>query len=214
MIISLENFIPLPLTGISREESGFWESGGVVLESPGSYLLTAPSGKGKTSLLSMICGVRKDYRGSILIDGTDIRQYGPMDWSEIRKRKISCIYQGLELFDELTALENIQLKNGILGYKTRDEIREMAQALEMDNFLERETGKLSFGQRQRIAIIRALCQPFGFLLADEIFSHLDKKLEKLTFSLISRECAKNRSGLLLTSLHPLGKFNFDKHFIL
>ena len=214
MIISLENFIPLPLTGISREKSGFWESGGVVLESPGSYLLTAPSGKGKTSLLSMICGVRNDYRGSILIDGSDIRLLNPLEWSEIRKRRISCIYQGLELFDELTALENIQLKNRILDFKTEHEILEMAQSLEMENFLERQTGKLSFGQRQRIAIIRSLCQPFEFLLADEIFSHLDKKLEGLTFSLISRECIKNRAGLLLTSLHPLGEFHFENHFIL
>jgi putative ABC transport system ATP-binding protein len=212
MILSLEKFYPLPLKG-SRLNSGyFWGSEEIRFESPGKFLVTGSSGRGKTSLLSMLYGIRKDYDGRIFIDGTDIRQLRPEDWSGIRKRKISCIFQGLELFDDLTAIENIRLKNGILSLKTEDEILSMAAFLEIDDHLDRMTGKLSFGQKQRVAIIRSLCQPFEFLLADEIFSHLDKKLEKLAFELVICECEKNRAGLLLTSLYPLEEFVFTKSY--
>ncbi len=210
MIISLENLVPIPLIDIIHGNPGFWEKGKTEFESPKSYLLIAPSGKGKTSLLSIIFGIRKDYKGDISLDGINIKENDLPGWVEIRKRKISYIFQGLELFDELTAMENIQLKNRILGYKTVSEITELARSLEMEPFLEKETGKLSFGQRQRIAIIRALCQPFEFLLADEIFSHLDKKIEKQSFELIRDECEKNNAGLLLTSLHSLDEYNFDQ----
>jgi len=211
MIITLRNFIPMPLTGSPNALSSFWGSESIEFRSGLSYLVTAPSGKGKTSLVSMIFGMRKDYQGSILIDGTDCKMLSLAEWSEIRKRKISFIFQGLELFDELTALENIRIKNRLLDYKTESEIRKMAESLEMDTFLDRETGKLSFGQRQRVAVIRSLCQPFDFLFADEIFSHLEKKLEKMTFGMIRAECGMNKAGLIMTSLHPLEEFTFDIH---
>jgi putative ABC transport system ATP-binding protein len=212
MILSLEKFTPLPLKGSRLNSNDFWGSEEIRFESPGKYLVTGSSGKGKTSLLSMLYGIRKDYDGRIFIDGADIRQFGPEDWSGIRKSRISCIFQGLELFDELTAIENIRLKNGILSQKSDDEIHSMAAYLEIDDHLDRLTSKLSFGQKQRVAIIRALCQPFEFLLADEIFSHLDKKLEKLALELVVSECEKNRAGLLLTSLHPLEEYEFSKSY--
>jgi ABC-type lipoprotein export system ATPase subunit len=214
MQITLRNFIPQPLVETSHTDSDIWEKDEIVFNSNSTYLITAPSGKGKTSLISMIYGIRKDYIGKITIDGTDISLFNLIEWSEFRKKKISCIFQGLELFDELTALENIQLKNRILDYNSGFEIMEMARVLEMDTYLNRAAGKLSFGQRQRIAIIRALCQPFEFLLADEIFSHLDKKLEKLSYDLIMHESRKNKAGMLLTSLHPIEEYSFDIHFMI
>ena len=214
MQITLRNFIPHPLVETSHTDSDIWEKEEIVFNSNSTYLVTAPSGKGKTSLISMIYGIRKDYNGKITLDGADISLFNLFEWSEFRKKKISCIFQGLELFDEMTALENIQLKNRILDYKAGFEIMEMARVLEMDTYLTRAAGKLSFGQRQRIAIIRALCQPFEFLLADEIFSHLDKKLEKLSYDLILQESRKNKAGMLLTSLHPLEEYTFDIHFMI
>ena len=62
---------------------------------------------------------------------------------------------------------------------------------------------LSYGQRQRIAVIRALCQPFDFLLLDEPFSHLDDVNQQLLIDLVTEEAAKNKAGIIFTSLHEI-----------
>lgn len=123
------------------------------------------------------------------------------EWSLIRKSNLSFIFQGLELFDELTALENIRLKNELTAYQSNDRILEMARVLGIEHFLPRKAGILSFGQQQRVAIIRALCQPFDFLLADECFSHMDRANSLTAYQLIRQECEARSAGLILTSLN-------------
>ncbi len=88
--------------------------------------MEAPSGRGKTSLLAIIYGLRKDYQGKVFIDESDISTFSDSDWSAMRKKKLSFIFQGLELFDELSAIDNIRLKNSITRHKTEAEIQEMA----------------------------------------------------------------------------------------
>lgn len=72
-------------------------------------------------------------------------------------------FQDLRIFTELTALENVQLKNNLTGYKKKKEILAFFEKLGLSDKLNVKTGKLSFGQQQRVAFIRALCQPFDFL---------------------------------------------------
>lgn len=201
MIIRLEYLIPLPLLGQQRGKSEIWEIEGPNFEPGQKYLIEAPSGRGKTSLLSIIYGLRKDYQGRVYIDDSDISGIPEKEWSAIRKKKLSFIFQGLELFDELTALENIHLKNSITAQKTDEQIREMAEKLGIADFLQRKTGILSFGQQQRVAIIRALCQPFEFLLADECFSHMDRQNSRIAYDLILEECKAQDAGLILSSLN-------------
>ncbi len=200
MIIELKGLIPLPLKEIDHNDSDLWEAESIIFK-PGEYIfLFADSGKGKTSLLSIIYGLRKDYQGNVLLDGKDLSAMSLKELSELRKKKISYIFQGLELFDELTALENIMLKNRQTGFKSTEEIQEMAIKLGISNFMHRKAGILSFGQKQRVAIIRALCQPFEFLLADEVFSHLDRNIRENGFDLLREELEKQKAGLLFTSL--------------
>ena len=214
MTIRLEYLIPLPLLGQQRIKSEIWEIEGPIFESGHSYLVEAPSGRGKTSLLSIIYGLRKDYRGKLYIDNTDISTFAEREWSAIRKKKLSFIFQGLELFDELTALENIHLKNSMTGFKTDREIGEMAGKLGIADFLQRKTGILSFGQQQRVAIIRALCQPFEYLLADECFSHMDRQNSRTAYQLILDECKVQNAGLILSSLNSGEEMTGSKKLIL
>jgi ABC-type lipoprotein export system ATPase subunit len=200
MTIRLEHMIPLPLLEQQQSSASIWDADSVIFGQGTRTLVTAPSGKGKTSLLSVIYGIRKDYRGKVCFDDRDISEHTSREWSVIRREKLSFIFQGLELFNELTALDNILLKNNLTGYKSISEIREMAQLLGLEKFLERKAGILSFGQQQRVAIIRALCQPFRFLLADECFSHMDRANSAIAYGLISSECEKQGAGLILTSL--------------
>ena len=71
-------------------------------------------------------------------------------------------------------------------------------------------GQLSFGQRQRIAIIRALCQPFDFLLMDEPISHLDLDNQKTMLSLVEAAASKHGAGLILTSLNGTDFFRYNQ----
>ena len=190
--------------------SGIWEAETVLFEQGSIYIIEAPSGKGKTSLLSVIYGIRKDYVGTVYLDHDDISGLNFRQWSRIRKEKLSYIFQGLELFEDLSALENIELKNSITHYKTSEEIEEMAVRLDIKAFLYRKAGILSFGQQQRVAILRALCQPFEMLLADECFSHIDQENSLNAYKLIREECNSRGAGLILTSLNGTDQMKADR----
>ena len=204
MTIRFENMIPLPMLEQDTSGSEVWEAESLLLEQGKFYVVEAPSGKGKTSLLSVIYGIRTDFRGSVYLDDRSLGSFSLKEWSQIRKKRLSFIFQGLELFDDLTALDNIFLKNRITGYHSSDRIMEMAGLLGIEPFLGRKAGILSFGQQQRVAIIRALCQPFDFLLADECFSHMDRVNSLTAFHLIREECEARDAGLILTSLNETG----------
>ena len=209
MNIALEKLIPLPMIELDTAGSAVWEAEYFLFRQGESYLVEAPSGRGKTSLLSILYGLRKDYRGRVFFDTRPAESFSPGDWSETRKNTISFIFQGLELFDDLTARENIRLKNRITRYKTESEINNMADRLEIGPFLDRKTRILSFGQKQRVAIIRALCQPFRFLLADECFSHIDRKNSYTAFQLIDEQCTKKGAAFILTSLNNMEDFKLE-----
>lgn len=209
MTIRFEKMIPLPMLEQDTSGSGVWEAESLLIEQGKSYVVEAPSGRGKTSLLSIIYGIRTDYQGKVHMDDRDLSSLTLKEWSLARKEKLSFIFQGLELFDELTALDNIRLKNQVTAYYPEDRIMEMAQLLGIEPFLGRKTGILSFGQQQRVAIIRALCQPFNFLLADECFSHMDHENSLTAFNLILEECRARDAGLILTSLNETGLPNAD-----
>jgi len=209
MIIRLDKMIPLPLLEQDITGSEVWGAESILFEQGKTYIIEAPSGRGKTSLLAVIYGIRKDYQGKVYLDQSDIAGYSWKEWSTVRKRKLSFIFQGLELFDNLTALENIQLKNSISNHQSLKRIEEMAEKLEMVDFLQRKAGILSFGQQQRVAIIRALCQPFDYLLADECFSHIDRENSLKAYRVIREECESQGAGLILTSLN--GTELFDAH---
>ena len=209
MTIRLEKLIPLPLLEQGTPGSEVWEREGLVFEQGKHYLVEAPSGKGKTSLLSIIYGLRRDYQGKLMVDEQEVSSFGWKRWSVLRKNHLSFIFQGLELFDNLTAQENIELKNAITGHYSSGQIEEMALELGIQPFLNRKAGILSFGQQQRVAILRALCQPFNFLLADECFSHIDSQNREIAFTLLKRECNKQGASMILTSLNNTEELKMD-----
>lgn len=213
-MISIQNLLPHPLKeqGINPE-SEIWKSD-LEFEKGKNYLVLAPSGKGKSTLLHIIYGLRKDFDGQVLVNSKSIKKYQSDELAEIRQHQLSIVFQDLRLFEQLTALENIQLKSNLKNHKTETEIEAMAKRLGVDNLLKKPCGTLSFGQRQRIAIIRSLCQPFDFLMLDEPFSHLDEDNIKAATQLIQEECDQQNSGLIIVSLGEQFYFNYDKKVVL
>ena len=162
--------------------------------------IQAESGGGKSSLLSFIYGNRNDYSGEILFDGKKIRDFSIPEWCEIRQKEIALLPQEMRLFLELTAIENIKLKNNLTNHKTEEEIDEMLELLGISAKKNSPAGKLSIGQQQRVAIIRTLCQPFDFIFLDEPVSHLDEANNRIVARLIENEAENNNAGIIATSV--------------
>lgn len=164
------------------------------------YSVQARSGGGKTTLCSYLFGVRKDYEGNILFNDTDIKRYDTSQWCAIRREHIAYVPQELDLFDELTAMENVLLKNRLTDYHSEAEIRAMFERLEIDNRMGQLPRAMSVGQKQRVAIIRALCQPFDFILMDEPVSHLDEESNAKCGAMISEQAKRNGGSVVFTSV--------------
>lgn len=164
------------------------------------YLIRAESGKGKSSLCSYLHGNRNDYLGFLSIGGKDARTLSMNDWTKLRRNTISYLPQDMGLFPSLTAMENILVKNRLTGRKSREEIIGMLDAVGMAGLADRPARKLSIGQQQRVALVRALCQPFILLLLDEPVSHLDDNANLAVAGLIDREAAACEATVIVTSV--------------
>jgi putative ABC transport system ATP-binding protein len=164
------------------------------------YLLEADSGKGKSTFCSYIIGYRHDYSGKILFDGEDTSNYKVKALVDMRKFHISHMFQELRLFPELTAMENVEIKNNLTGFKTRQEILGWFEQLGIEDKVDAKIGKMSFGQQQRVALIRALVQPFDFILADEPISHLDDNNSRIMADIMMKEVKRQGAAVIVTSI--------------
>ncbi len=172
----------------------------VTFHRPGIYMIEAGSGAGKSSLCSYIYGNRDDYSGTILFNGRDIRSISARQWCGLRCHHIALLPQEMRLFPELTVLENIEIKNRLTRFKSVGEVSAMLERLGLAGKADEKACHLSIGQQQRVAVIRALCQPFDFLLLDEPVSHLDAGNNALVAGLIAEEAAANDAAVIATSV--------------
>ena len=179
--------------------SGVWLQN-ITLEQGKRYLISAESGTGKSSMCSYIYGYRQDYSGTIAFDGVDIRSLTVAQWCDVRQRHIAYLPQDMRLFGELTALENVNLKNQLTGFKSEKDIERLFEAMGLSDKKESLASKLSIGQQQRVAIIRTLCQPCEFILLDEPVSHLDEENNRLVARLIIEEASRQGAGVIATSV--------------
>lgn len=200
--ININHIIPNPLKDFGFNESEIWDNQ-ITFNKGEYYQIVAHSGVGKSTLINIIYGDRKDYEGTITFDNQDISKLKSKQWNEIRRTQLSYVFQGLHLFEELTLLENIQLKNGLTKHASIEQIKSWIEAVGLSKHLNQKAVHLSYGQRQRIAVIRAFCQPFDFILLDEPFSHLDDINQSLLMDLIEIEAKNNNAGIILTTLQEI-----------
>lgn len=197
--ITLEKTLPRVFVDEQIPPSQVWQQD-VTFTRGASYIIEAPSGTGKSSLCAYIYGNRRDYLGRILFDGHDIRQITPRRWQELRRTELAYLPQELDLFPELTAMQNIELKNSLTGYQTTERIEGWMRALGVEARSSFPVGKMSIGQQQRVAIIRCLCQPFSFLLIDEPVSHLDAANNAAAATIIGQEARRQGAAVIATSV--------------
>lgn len=205
--IILDRVLPRVFAGMDAEapvrDSALWLRT-VELIRPARYLIEAESGTGKSSLISFIYGSRDDYDGSIFFDDVPARTLSVDQWSRMRTDTLALLPQEMRLFPELTVMDNILIKNRLTDYKSGREIEEMLERVELQAKTSAYAGRLSVGQQQRVAIVRALCQPFGFLLLDEPVSHLDARNNAVVAAMIADEAATQSASIISTSVgNPL-----------
>lgn len=197
--IHLQQTLPNVFADRNRIDSELWHHD-LRFERGRHYLVEAASGTGKSSLCSYLYGYRDDYQGLILFDEENIRQFTTNQWTDLRRRHLSLLFQELRIFPELTVLENIRLKNRLTGHKTEKEIKQMIEALGLTDKLHERMLTLSYGQQQRVAFVRALCQPFDFILLDEPISHLDATNARIMTDMLLAEAEKQGAGIITTSI--------------
>jgi putative ABC transport system ATP-binding protein len=185
--------------------SDIYLSDHVVFEKGKKYLVKAHSGHGKSSFLNFVYGSNISYSGTI--DYETGQENEPL--FEFRKNRLSYVFQDFKLFSDLTVFENIQIKNALTNHKTEAEIHQLIERVQLSHKKDTLVRNLSLGQRQRVAILRAICQPFDYILLDEPFSHLDNSNIKILTDILNEELANQQASLILTSLDSEYFFEYD-----
>jgi ABC-type lipoprotein export system ATPase subunit len=207
--IHFKYVIPQVFASREQQDSEIWQQD-VVFEKDRVYLVEADSGKGKSTFCSYIQGYRNDFSGQLLFDDVDVRSLKVKDWVVIRERHISLLFQELRLFPELMAMENVEIKNKLTGFKSRAQIDEWFDMLGISDKRDAKVGRMSFGQQQRVAMIRALVQPFDFILADEPISHLDDSNSDIMGKILMEEAKMQGAGVIITSIGKHMNLDYDK----
>ena len=170
----------------------------------GDYIsIIGRSGCGKTTLLKIIGLLTVPTDGELLIDGKSYSDLWKDELADIRRRNMGFVFQDYLLLEDLSALDNMMLP-GLLekmdGGSSRKRACELAEYLEIDKeLLERYPGELSSGEKQRIAIVRALFNDPPMLLADEPTGNLDENTRKIVEDIFCKlHRTMNKTILLVT----------------
>ena len=119
----------------------------------------------KTTFIHFLYRIRQDFTGSIRLNDALLSSIKENKIAALRQNKLSVIFQDLKLFTELSARENVEIKRLLVpNFCTAEKVLVMAESLGILHIMEQKARLCSFGEQQRIAIIRALVQPFDWLV--------------------------------------------------
>lgn len=210
MRLVLDQVIPIPLREkVNSYNSGVWKQT-LELYKGEHIFIQAPSGTGKTTLIHTLYGLRDDFEGTIYWDSYNIAKTNSENMSNLRANYLSVIFQDMRLFPELTAWENLEVKRRLTDTASEAEVEAWMTRLGIKDKKNSLASTLSYGEQQRVAIIRALLQPFEWLLMDEPFSHLDNANRDKAIDLISEVVKLNSAGMILADLDENEYFPYTR----
>jgi ABC-type lipoprotein export system ATPase subunit len=214
MQLTLKQLVPIPLKEkILVSGSSVWLQH-IGFQQGEQVFIKAPSGTGKTTLIHLLYGLRKDKEGDFSWGDKNDKNISTENWSELRSNDISVIFQDMRLFPELTAWENLEIKRALTNTISKEKAASWMQDLGIAHKKDALAKTLSYGEQQRVAIIRALLQPYKWLLMDEPFSHLDNANILKASQLIQQATKENNAGLLLVDLEDNDYFEYTQKHIL
>jgi ABC-type lipoprotein export system ATPase subunit len=209
MELTIDNLLPVYFPDTRRQTSEVW--GKELHFNAGEMVkIVAPSGSGKTSLMHFLYGLRNDYNGAIRYDKNSIKNFTAEDFATQRKDNVSIVLQDLRLLPEQTVYENLYIKHQLNPYHPVERIKEMTERLGIGSKLNSKCKTCSYGEQQRVAIIRSLLQPFHFLLLDEPFSHLDNNNSMKAMDLMMEEATQRGAAIIFADLERIDFFPFTR----
>ena len=167
----------------------------LTFDKSGFYVIVGMSGAGKSTLLNILGGIEENYQGQVIIDNNEVEK---KDYTNLRKNKIAYIFQEYNLLEGLTVRENMEIALKIANMQWNEEkFVNLMQSLGIKNKIKFLVRELSGGEKQRVAIVRALLKESDIILADEPSGNLDNVNAKEVFE-IFKEVSRNRCVILVT----------------
>jgi molybdate transport system ATP-binding protein len=184
-----------------------------VFDAPITGILGA-SGSGKSTLLALIAGLLKPQQGFIKLNGDTLCDIQSKKWVPPYKRHIGLVFQDGQLLPHLTVRNNLLYGyNNILAAQRRFHLEAIVDLLEIGHLLERRPGNLSGGEKQRVALGRAVLYSPELLLLDEPLSALDERLKQQILPFFLRIYAECKIPMVYVT-HALSELQFltDSYF--
>jgi putative ABC transport system ATP-binding protein len=160
-------------------------------------LITGPSGIGKTTLLSILCGLQQPTAGNIFYNDICLYNLAENKIDEFRGNQLGIVFQNFNLINTFTIKQNLQLANTALDLKDNDHMYDLLQRVGLADKSHVTVSKLSIGEKQRVAIARAFIGKPKWVFCDEPTSSLDDNNTDMIIQLIKEECQKYKSSLIL-----------------
>lgn len=171
------------------------------------YLIKGESGRGKTTLLTMIALLQSQDKGELYFDNQAVTKLSSHEKSQIRRDKIGIIFQDYNLFNELTVLDNVMMAEVLCSKNPRasaksiqKRAKECIELLGLTKRIEVPTKFLSGGEQQRTSIARAILKNPALLICDEPVSNLDSSNTERIVAFIDNYCHKE-NGIAIISSH-------------
>lgn len=159
------------------------------------------SGSGKSTLMNMLGCLDVPTSGTYMLHGKDVSHLSDDELSDIRNQEIGFIFQGFNLIQNLTALENVELPLIYRGVAKKERMELAQKALKkvgLENRMDHKPAEMSGGQQQRVAIARAIAQAPPIILADEPTGNLDSASSKEIMQILRELHEEGRTVILIT----------------
>ena len=165
--------------------------------------LYGKSGSGKTTFLNLLAGLDRPTKGRVEVEGHDLETLGEEGRTRLRRERLGFIFQFFNLLPTLTAFENVFLSLELSGNPDPEAAHTALQAVGLEGKEGRFPHELSGGEQQRVAIARAIVKQPSIILADEPTGNLDTRTGDQVLDLLSSQCRKFGTTLMMATHSPL-----------
>ena len=160
-------------------------------------LITGPSGVGKTTLLSILCGLQKPTNGSIIYNDIDLYNLAENEIDNFRGKNLGIVFQNFNLINTFTVKQNLEIAANAIGNKSSDQYFNLLDRIGLADKSHIKVANLSIGEKQRLAVARAFVGEPQWIFCDEPTSSLDDKNANIIANLIKEESSRCEASLVL-----------------
>ena len=167
------------------------------LKSQKDLLITGPSGVGKTTLLSILCGIQKPITGKVIYNKIDLYSLTESNVDEFRGKNLGVVFQNFNLINAFTVKQNLEIAANAIGKSSSNLYFELLDRVGLADKSHIKVANLSIGEKQRLAVSRAFVGEPKWVFCDEPTSYLDDKNANIIANLIKEESSRCKASLVL-----------------